>query len=405
MNIETVKGFRDIFPPKSLQREKIIGILRKKAKEFGFLPIETPTVEYEELLKGDNESDEAVSDRFRLKDKGNRDLGLRFEFTFQLSRIFKENTNIKLPFRRYQTGSVFRDEPIRADRYREFTQFDADIIGDDSIKADAECLALGNSVLKELGIKAEIKVNNRKLLNSILEKSGVNKNQQQVLREIDKIGKLSKEEIKNNLKKLISEESIEKIFSLIERNLDYFVKNNFVGAEELLELKNIGKDYGFDISFTPTLIRGFSYYTGNVWEIWNKDKKCALVGGGRFDDKVGKYTNRKIPAVGISFGTLIDLDIKLDDQNSVLIVSLNEDKQAIKIAGMLRERGDSVSIFYGKPSKALEYANSWNIKQVIFVGAEEVKKKKFKVKDMVTGKEKILVLEKRTKKNVIVQRK
>jgi len=92
-------------------------------------------------------------------------------------------------------------------------------------------------------------------------------------------------------------------------------------------------------------------------------------------------------------------------KNSVLIVSLNEDKQAIKIASMLRDKGDAASIYYGKPSKALEYANSWNIKQVIFVGAEEVKKKKFKVKDMVTGKEKLLTLEKRTKKNVIVQRK
>jgi histidyl-tRNA synthetase len=92
-------------------------------------------------------------------------------------------------------------------------------------------------------------------------------------------------------------------------------------------------------------------------------------------------------------------------KNSVLVVSLNEDKQAIKIAGMLRERGNSVSIYYGKPSKAMEYANSWNIQQVIFVGAEEVKKKKFKVKDMISGKEKILTLEKRIKKNVIVQRK
>ena len=406
MTIETVKGFRDIFPPKSLKREKIIRILQDKAKSFGFIPIETPIVEYDELMKGDNENDEAVSDRFRLKDKGNRDLGLRFEFTFQLSRIFKENPNIKLPFKRYQVGSIFRDEPIRPDRFREFTQFDADIMGDSSIKADAECVALADSVLKELKVEAEIKVNNRKLLDSILENSGVKENKKRVLREIDKLDKLSKKEIEDNLKKVISEKSVKNIFLLLDKDLDYFVNNKFNGAEEIKELKELGKIYGFEIIFTPILVRGFSYYTGNVWEIWSKEKKCALVGGGRFDDKVGKYANRQLPAVGISFGTLIDLDnIEIDNKNSVLIVSLNEDKQAIKIAGMLRGRGDSVSIFYGKPSKALEYANSWNIKQVIFVGAEEVKRKKFKVKDMITGKEKLLTLEKRTKKNIVVQRK
>lgn len=406
MTIETVKGFRDIFPPKSLKREKIIRILQDKAKSFGFIPIETPIVEYEELMKGDNETDEAVSDRFRLKDKGNRDLGLRFEFTFQLSRIFKENPNIKLPFKRYQVGSIFRDEPIRPDRFREFTQFDADIMGDSSIKADAECLALADSVLKELKVEAEIKVNNRKLLDSILENSGIKENQKQVLREIDKLDKLSKKEVEENLKKIIPEKSVKNLFLLLDKDLDYFVDNKFNGAEEIKELKELGEIYGFQILFTPILVRGFSYYTGNVWEIWSKEKKCALVGGGRFDDKVGKYVNRQIPAVGISFGILIDLDnIEIDNKNSVLIVSLNEDKQAIKIAGILRGRGDSVSIFYGKPSKALEYANSWNIKQVIFVGAEEVKRKKFKVKDMITGKEKILTLEKRTKKNIIIQEK
>src|SRR3989344_2105449 len=175
MTIEKVKGFRDIFAPQSLQREKIIGIIKEKAKLFGFMPVETPTVEYDELLKGENENDEAVSDRFRLKDKGDRDLGLRFEFTFQLPRIFKEFPNMKLPWRRYQFGNIFRDEPLRPNRYREFSQFDADIIGDGTIKADAECLAFASAVLKELKIKAEIRVNNRELLNSILDKSRIKK--------------------------------------------------------------------------------------------------------------------------------------------------------------------------------------------------------------------------------------
>ena len=393
MTIERVKGFRDIFAPQSLQREKIIGILQEKAKLFGFMPVETPTVEYDELLKGENENDEAVSDRFRLKDKGDRDLGLRFEFTFQLPRIFKEFPNMKLPWRRYQFGSVFRDEPLRAERFREFSQFDADIIGDSTINADAECLAFASAVLKELKIKAEIRVNNRELLNSILQKSGIEKNQQQVLREIDKLDKLPQKEVEQNLEKIIPSKSIKKLFSFLKNGLEFFTKNKFPGSEEIQELEKLGKLYGFKIKFTPILMRGFSYYTGNVWEIWS-DSKSAIAGGGRYDDKIGKYAGKKIPAVGISFGTLIDydkIDI-MDKATKYLVISLNKDKEAIKIAQKLREKEKSTIIYYGKPSKALEYANSHFIQNAIFVGEKEIKSKKFKTRNLKTGKENVLKL-------------
>jgi histidyl-tRNA synthetase len=335
MTIETVKGFRDILPPNSLKRKKIKEIIEKNMNLFGFFPIETPTIEYEELLKGDNENDEAVSDRFRLKDRGERELGLRFEFTFQLSRLFKENPNIKLPFRRYQIGSVFRDEALRPGKFREFTQCDADIIGDSSIKSDAECIALGYKILNDLKIKAEIKVNNRKLLNSILEKLEIKKNQQQILRELDKLDKLEEKEVKTNLKEYLEEIKIKKLFDLLKKDLDYFIKNEFLGAEEIKELENFGKLYGYKFIFSPTLMRGFSYYTGNVWEIWAKDKGVALAGGGRYDNKVGKFVNRELPAVGISFGTLIDWDIELDEKR-FLIISLDQDKKSIELSEKIR---------------------------------------------------------------------
>ena len=394
MTIEKVKGFRDICAPQSLQREKIIGILQEKAKLFGFMPAETPTIEYDELLRGDNENDEAVSDRFKLKDKGNRELSLRFEFTSQLPRVLKEFPNVKLPWRRYQFGSVFRDEPLRADRFREFSQFDADILGDESIKTDAECLAFADSVLKELKIKSEIRVNNRKLLNSILDKSGIKKNQLQVLREIDKLDKLSEIEVRKNLKKIISEKQIKDLFNLLGKDLDFFAKSKFSGSEEIQELESLGKIYGFKIKFSPTLMRGFSYYTGNVWEIWSSEKKAALAGGGRYDDKVGRYIGRKIPAVGISFGTLIDYDkIDIMDQaTKYLVISLNKDKESIKLMQKLREKGNSSIIYYGKPSKALEYANSHFIQNAIFIGEKEIKSKKFKIKNLKTGKETTLTL-------------
>ena len=148
MEIEatTVKGFQDILPPESLKREAVKKIIEKWFKLYGFIPIETPIIEFDELMRSETlaseKEDEAISDRFKLKDRASRNLGLRYEFTFQLARILKQNPNIKLPFRRYQIGPVFRDEPVASDRFRQFTQCDADIIGNSSIDADAECLAL-----------------------------------------------------------------------------------------------------------------------------------------------------------------------------------------------------------------------------------------------------------------------
>ena len=391
--IEKVKGFRDILFPESLKRTKVKEVIERNFRLFGFLPIETPTIEYDFLLKGDNGSDEAVSDRFRLQDKGKRELSLRFEFTVQLSRIFKENSTIKLPFRRYQIGNNFRDEPLRADRYREFIQCDADILGDASINADAECLALGSKIFRDLGLKAEIKVNNRRLLNSILEKIDANKDSQQVLREIDKMDKLDEKEVKRNLLKFISDRQVKELFSLLSKDLDYFVKQKFNGAEEVSELQRLGKIYDYKIIFTPTLMRGFSYYTGNVWEIFSKEKKVALASGGRYDDKVGKYCNRQIPAVGISFGTLVDYDKVEVESVKYVLISLEQDKITLNLASKLRKSGKSCVVFYGKPSKALDWANAYGAESVIFIGAEEVKKKKFKVKNLKNGKE-LLVGEK-----------
>src|SRR3989338_6592810 len=189
---ETVKGFEDYLPPESQKREKIREIAKKYFKLYGFLPVETPSVEFDELMRSDTigEEDEAVRDRFRLRDRANRNLGLRYEFTFQLARIFKQNPNIKLPFKKYQIGENFRDEPIRAGRTREFTQCDIDIIGDPSINADAECLAVTSDILKELKIEnTEIKINNRKLVDELIKSVQITE-KQAVLREIDKIDKI-----------------------------------------------------------------------------------------------------------------------------------------------------------------------------------------------------------------------
>ncbi len=387
--METVKGFKDYTGEEARKRAEIRKILVDTFEKYGFEPAETPVIEYKEFVQGENKQDEAVSDIFKLKDKGERELALRYEFTFQLKRLMQ---NKKLPYRRYQIGEVFRDEPVNANRFRQFVQCDADIVGS-KIRDEVEILSLTKEILNKIGIKFVIYFNSRKLLNEILDKEGI-KDKIQVIKEIDKLDKLPEKEVRENLKKYKAENIIE----IFKKPKSYFSK--YTSYNELKEFEEYLNLYKVEAIFSPSLSRGLSYYNGTVFEV-KTDKMRETVCGG------GSYEFNGVQCTGIALGLdrlSMLANFKLN-KNSVLVVSLNEDKQAIKIADILRERGDAVSIFYGKPSKALEYANSWNIPQVIFVGAEEVKRKKFKVKDMATGKEKILTLEKRTKKNVIVQRK
>ena len=374
MNTETIKGFQDFLGEDAKKREKMIEIIRNQFKLFGFEPAETPIIESEEFVRGKNQNDEAVRDIFSLEDRGKRKLALRFEFTFQLKRIAK---NQKLPYKRYQIGYVFRDEPIRAGRLRQFIQCDADVIGS-SLKDEAECLALAKNVYEQLKIPATIYINNRKLINEILETEKIpEKNREQIIRELDKLDKLSKEEVAKNLKELNAEKLIE-IFTAKEKT---FEKYRFY--EEIKKLKELCAFYSVDVEFRPFLARGLSYYNGSVFEVWAKELNVALTGG-------GSYLVDGIQSTGISFGIepLFLLSKIEPEKNSVLILSISQDEKAMKIAEQLRNKNTPVILLMDKaPSKALDYANSKKIEKVIFVGEEEVKSKKYTLKNMKTGKE------------------
>ncbi len=391
MNTDLIKGFKDYTGEEALKRAEIRKILVETFEKYGFEPAETPIIENEEFVKGENKEDEAVSDIFKLQDKGKRKLALRYEFTFQLKRIAQ---NKKLPYKRYEIGPVFRDEPTQGNRVRQFIACDADIIGS-SVKDEVEILALVNDILNKLNVKFTILINNRKLLNEILDDLKINKNRNKIIRELDKLDKQGVQKTQIELKKL----GADKLLKSINEGEKYFKK--FESYKEIITLMKYCRLFGFSVKFAPFLARGLSYYSGTIFEVKSNIKE-TICGG-------GSYNINGTQCFG--FGTGLErlsiiskLDVKTN-KKSILVVSLNEDKQAIKIANELRERENLVSIFFGKPSKALEYANSYNIQQVIFVGAQEVKKKRFKVKDMKTGNEKILILEKRSKKNLIMQRK
>lgn len=393
IEIDTVRGFQDFLPPESVKRASVKKVIEGWFRRYGFVPIETPVIEFDELMKPESlqEEDEAVSDRFRLKDRGGRNLGLRYEFTFQLSRIMKQNPNMKLPFRRHQIGEVFRDEPIGAGRYRQFTQCDADIIGDSSIGADAECLALAHDILKELKIGCEIQVNNRKLLNAIIESVEIS-DRINVMRELDKIDKLGEDVVKANLKKYGDVNQITTLFKLMEKDLVFFRENAFDGAEEIYDLVKRCEKYGVDARFVPSLVRGLGYYTGNIWEIKDESKQ-TIIAGGRYDKLVGKFLGREIPAVGISFGlerisalAKVDMDII----PKLIVISVEEDGEVIKLVKKVRKEGGYCVPWFDKVGKGMEYANATGIPYVMFVGKDEIEKGKFKLKEMKSGEEKFL---------------
>lgn len=373
---DLVKGFKDFTGEESLKREKIKEILIKNFKLYGFEPAETPIIEYEEFVKGNNQNDDAISDIFKLKDKGNRNLALRYELTFQLKRFVQ---NKKLPYKRYQIGEVFRDEPTSSNRFRQFTQCDIDIIGS-TIKDDAEILKLASEILNQLKISYEIFVNNRKLMNEILEKENIKdeKIRQSIIKEIDKLDKLGETEIRNNLKKF----GAEKILEIFKKPESFFKK--YEAYKEIEELKEYCKYFGINTTFQPSLARGLSYYNSSVFEIKTKQFKESILGG-------GSYLMNEIQSTGISFGLeRISQLAKIElDSLKLLIISINQEKESIKFAEELRKNNISCMIL-DKISKGLEYANSKIIPYVLFIGEEEIKKKKFKLRDMKTGKEEFL---------------
>mgnify|MGYP005624273101 FL=1 len=378
MNTNTIKGFKDFTGDEARKRARIRKILVGTFELFGFEPAETPTIESEEFVRGENTSDEAVSDIFTLSDKAKRSLALKYESTFQLKRIAQ---NQKLPYKRYQIERVFRNEPIKKGRQREFTQCDVDVIGS-SINDEAEMIAMLASVLKKLNVNAKILINNRKLINEILETENIKEmNREQVMRELDKLDKLPKKEVADNLKKL----GAEKLLDILEKGEKAFEK--YAYYKQIKELLTLLKGYKVDVEFKPTLARGLSYYNGTVLEVEGSEEGIGSIAAG------GAYLINDMQSFGFAFGLdrismISDLE---SEYTNYLLVSLGQEKKTIRLATALRENNKSTQILLDKSlKKAMDYANVKNIQKVIIIGGDEVKSKRYKVKDMESGKEKEL---------------
>lgn len=379
MITENVKGFRDFTGEEAENREEIRKILVESFEQYGFEPAETPIIEYEEFVRGENATDEAVSDTYKLTDKGDRKLALRYEFTFQLKRLMMGK---KLPYKRYSIGPVFRDEPTTGNRFRQFVQCDIDTVGS-TVKEEAEVLAAVNRILGKLNLDFTIYINNRKLINEILEKENIEKmDWNNVIKEIDKLDKNDRDEIYNNLRGY----GAQNILEIFEKPASFFEK--YESYKEIKELIKYCEYYGVKVTFLPSLARGLSYYNGSVYEVKSKEMKETITAGGSF-----MFNN--IQCTGLSFGLdrLSKLYKSEKSSGKIMILSIGEDKNAIEITEKIRDLGKNCLFSSEKISKALDYANSKGIGKVIFVGSEEVKQNKIKIRDMKTGKEELIKFE------------
>jgi len=296
----TPKGFRDIPPELAQKRRDTIREIENVLSAMGFEPLETPTIEFAETLTGKYGEEERLI--YKFKDRGDRELALRYDLTVPLARFVANNQNIitKEPFRRYQIGQVFRGENPQHGRYREFTQFDFDTVGSDSLEEDAKIIATAINSAKKIGlISTQILLNDRANFKNI---------PIDVVRAIDKIAKVGEVGVREELKS--------KGLALDEIENHLFKIKNSKPTENLQKITTILNDEyklvdGQDFVFDPTLARGLDYYTGAIFEMKpSNDQKALTIGsGGRYDNLIGMFVGKTIPAVGFSFGIdrLIDL--------------------------------------------------------------------------------------------------
>ena len=417
--LETARGTRDFPPNEKIIRDKVIYQIKEIFEIYGFSPLETPTFEKLEILEakfGAGENSDAISEIYRFKDQGNRDLGLRYEFTFALARFVGQNPQLKLPFKRYQIGTVFRDGPIKAGRYREFYQCDIDIIGVSSVLADAESLAVVRDVFKKLKLDVIIEVNDRKLLTEIIKYSGIEEKQAtSVIISIDKLKKIGIKGVKEELlEKQIPKDKIEKLLNLLteiekgtnaekQKSLNKLLGET-EGLKEIEELLGYLKDFSVEVEFSPSLARGLGYYTGPIYEVFLKDQSImggSIAGGGRWDQMIGKYIgneNQNYSATGLSFGIepIMDIILKRDGTTrqtvtDLLVIPIKTQKEAIKVTQELRKRGLKVQVdlLERSVSKNIEYADKQGIPYVGFLGEDEIKQNKIKIRNLKSGKEEL----------------
>lgn len=421
-------GFRDYLPEDMIPRQRMLDTIREVFERYGFAPLDTPGIEREEILTGgDHEFKKQI---FKVgHQRGDEKFALRFDLTVPLARVIASNGGIVKPFKRYQSGKVWRGERSQAGRYREFMQFDADIVGSNSLLADAEIISLIHTTLKELGFnKFTIKVNNRKILNALPSIAGFKKTQLSgVLRVLDKLDKINwpgvSKELASDLN--LDEQQITSLKEFVDlsdrelsnqqvlQKLERLVINNHessVGVEELLTLTSYLQSYEVpDTNWRVdvSVARGLGYYTGLVFETVLDELPGigSVFSGGRYDNLVSRFGSQAVSAVGASIG--VDRLFAAMDKLGVLerattktkILVLNIDPasefRAVELLQILRRNRISSEIYYGKEKMIggqISYALKKSIPYVVIIGTRELGNNSVQLKDLrVSSQEEIKI--------------
>lgn len=415
----TLAGFMELLPNEQILFEQMKQKIEKTYQRFGFLPLDTPILELSEVLlaKAGGETEKQI---YRFT-KGDTDISMRFDLTVPLAKYVAKNYgNLSFPFRRYQIGKVYRGEKTQKGRFREFYQCDIDIIGDGElgIVNDAEIPSVIYNLISDLGFNDfTICINNRKVLNGLFREVNQEPNAVDIMRTIDKLAKIGKENVILELKEIgVDEQAIDRILKFIEidgTTDEKIAKLKELGIKEemfvegLAELEQVVKyirvfgvpDTYFKIDLT--IARGLDYYTGTVYETFLNDYKeiGSVCSGGRYENLAGYYTDQKLPGVGISIGLtrlfykLNELQLIKSDKYSmsdILIIPMLEDMTvAIQLASNLRKEGINTEVYLNdKKLKAkFKYADKLKIPYVVVIGEDEINTNTVKIKNMNTGDE------------------
>ena len=437
INLSLPKGTKDVGTVEMRKRNYLFDVFKELFNVFGFNSIQTPSMENMEILNGKygDEGDKLIFrvlnsgnfiegvdkiDSFKINEFKNKisKKGLRYDLTVPLARYVSMNRDkITLPFKRYQIQPVWRADRPQRGRFREFVQCDVDYIGTRSVVCEAEILELVNEFFERIKYKDfEIRLNNRKILQGISEVLKFEDKFEEFCILIDKIDKIGIENFKEELKKkeFTSKtiEQIDMVFQIKGDNetktkfLEKYLKNSIIGIEGLDEIKSLSK-LNNNFKFELKLARGLSYYTSTIFEVIPINSNIgSLCGGGRYDDLTEIFGYKNISGIGISFGIERIIDI-MDNKNlfpntssssTVLVAYFGSEYilNSIKISKFLRKNNINVDLYSdnNKLKKQLQYANNNKIPFVVIVGEEEIKSKKYTLKNMETGKQEKLTLNK-----------
>ncbi|MBY5959456.1 histidine--tRNA ligase [Membranicola marinus] len=432
MNVGLPKGTRDFGPEELFKRRYIFNTIQKYFELYGYSPIETPSMENLSTLLGKygDEGDQLLfkvlnngdylkkvpGDILADKDstKATKHLakrGLRYDLTIPFARYAVMHRNdINLPFKRYQIQPVWRADRPQKGRYQEFFQCDADVIGADSLQYEAECVLLFDQVFAELGLRVDIRINNRKLLSALCQKINAFDQLSSITTAIDKLDKVGFEGVQNILEKEgLSHDQINTIEQYLNAEHLQEIADMFQHEEEgqqgISEINQVytfldGKTLQNKLTFDPTLARGLSYYTGAILEVRSSEAEMGSIGGGgRYDNLTALFGGEKLGGMGISFGAERIYDImeelhlldKAQMEAPVLILTLDEKYHAygFDILQQLRAKGIRSDLYPSgaKMKKQMKYANRINARYIMILGPEEWENKEIAIKNMITGKQ------------------